>query len=90
MKNITDCVSILKKHLKPGDLITHVRCMGYMEEHRFIRWYNDTWICGKPTSDTVRCGGSRIIADDISPRNVTHVNREPVENLDFLEALKCK
>lgn len=81
-----DRASILKKHLKPGDLITHTRCLGVLGEHYFYRWDDkDVWICGKPTLDTVKCGGSDFETDKIHPLNVTYVNRVPVENLDFME-----
>lgn len=72
------------KHIKKGDLITHTRCMGVLEEHIFSGM-DGVWICGNPTFRTVKHGGSKKRADDISPRNVTHINRVPVDALDFLK-----
>lgn len=72
----------LKEILKPGDLITHTRCMGILAEHVFTRW-DGYWICGTATSETVRCGGSKGESVDISPVSITHVNRVPIDCLDF-------
>jgi hypothetical protein len=65
-----------------GDVITHTRCGGYIEEHVFCglksgRELNEA----QPTKDTKKFGG--YAANDISPRNVTHVNRMPVEMLEL-------
>lgn len=41
------------------------------------------WLRGTPPKDTIRLGGSREPADDIAIRNVTHINRVPVEVCEF-------
>lgn len=71
--------AIIEAHLKPGDTITHTRCMGCVEEHIYLGKDVGPWLRGKPTRDTIRLGGSRYEADDIHPRNVTHINRTPVD-----------
>lgn len=79
---------ILDKHLKEGDVLTHVRCLGCLEEHRFTG-RDGIWLCGTPTTDTLRLSGlvgsaRANAARDISPLNVTHVNRVPLEALELL------
>lgn len=77
-------VEIVKKHLRPGDLITHTVCMGELQEHVFTG-YDGNWLCGKPTKLTVKYGTCvNKYTNDISPDNITHINRQPVECLDFL------
>jgi hypothetical protein len=76
--------AILVNYLQPGDLLTHTRCMDALSEHRFVRWTDDgLWLIGNATYDTVRYGNevSRK-ADDISPYNVTHVNRCHIDTID--------
>jgi hypothetical protein len=78
----------VRSQVKLGDTLTHTRCMGCVEEHIYtgttIGKY--AWLCGKPTKDTIRLGGSKSDADDISPRNVTHINRVPIEAAEFLNS----
>ena len=76
---------ILAKYLKVGDLIMHTRCMGVVEEHRYTG-RDGIWLCGKPTTDTIRFGGSSFPINDISPLNVTHINRVPLEVVPMLAA----
>lgn len=76
-------LDIIKRHLKPRSLITHKRCAGIIEEHRFTGW-SGQWICGNPTKDSLLNGTSRFKADDIAPKNITHIGRVPVEALDYL------
>jgi hypothetical protein len=78
----------LDEHLKAGDVLTHTRCMGCLEEHVFTG-RDGIWLCGTPTADTRKLSGLKGSAqanavNDISPLNVTHVNRVPLENLSFL------
>lgn len=73
----------VRKHVKVGDTLTHTRCMGTIEEHLYTR-DEGRWLCGKPTKDTIRLGGSKLDANDIAAGNVTHVNRTPVDALKFL------
>jgi hypothetical protein len=77
--------NLVLKHVEIGNLITHTRCMGVIEEHYFTGW-DGKWMCGKPTKETKKYGGEKT--NDISPLNITHINRELVENLDFSETLK--
>ena len=63
----------LKIELKEGDLITHVRCLGMIEEHYFAG-FDGKWICGKPTEETKKFGGGKT--NDIHFNNITHINRE--------------
>lgn len=72
----------IRRILRRGDTITHTRCMGCVEEHVFTK-YGERWLCGKPTRDTVRLGGSKHDADDISFNNVTHINRIPIDVCEF-------
>lgn len=80
---------ILQRHLRVGDLLTHTRCVGIVSEHRFVKWEtggNWKWLTGKITSTTKKCGHETAkFADDISPFNVTHVNRVPINDLDRFE-----
>lgn len=69
--------------IKLGDTLTHTRCMGCVEEHVYIG-DDGYWLRGKPCKDTIRLGGSRYEVNDISPCNVTHINRVPVEAVEFL------
>lgn len=70
---------------RPGDIITHTRCMGLVEEHRFTG-LDGPWMCGRATTDTARLAawgsdrahGARGWTNDIAPTNVTHINRVPV------------
>lgn len=89
-------VDLVRKHLKRGDLITHTRCMGLLEEHIFAETRGH-WLCGTATPDTRRMArmegkvhGATGFADDISPLNVTHINRVPVDALDFIAPQKPK
>lgn len=71
----------LLPYLKPGVIITHTRCLGVIEEH-FFTGFDGLALCGKATPDSIALGASSCgIANDISPRNVTHINRFPVEEL---------
>jgi hypothetical protein len=65
--------------------------MGGIEEHAFTS-LDGVWLCGTPTHDTRKLsgltGGAKANAvNDISPGNVTHVNRVPLENLPFMASL---
>lgn len=77
--------AMVRRLVKHGDTLTHTRCMGCVEEHIYTG-DDGHWLCGKPTKDTVRLGGSKYEANNISPRNVTHINRVPVEAVEFLAA----
>lgn len=80
-------MALVRKIIRPGDTLTHTRCMGCLEEHIYTR--NDgPWLCGKPTRDTVRLGGFKFEIDDISPLNVTHINRIPVAVCEFAGEFK--
>ena len=84
--------AILVRHLKPDDVITHTRCMGRVEEHRFIQW-DGIWLVGRATADTAkidRLERDMRIVNDIHPNNVTHINRDPLDLLDFIAESKCR
>ncbi|MDP9412686.1 MAG: hypothetical protein M3Q08_01035 [Pseudomonadota bacterium] len=79
-------LAVLEPHLEEGVTLTHTRCMGLVEEHIFTGM-NGRWLCGFPTSDTLRLsatGNYDGAANDIAPANVTHINRVPVESLALL------
>ncbi|KVV40930.1 hypothetical protein WT27_13475 [Burkholderia territorii] len=76
-------VAAVRRLVKRGDILTHTRCLGCLEEHIFEA-FDGEWLCGWPTTDTKRLEGcsprSRgTYANDISPANVTHINRMPVD-----------
>jgi len=73
-------------HIKIGDLLTHTRCLGGIEEHYFTGM-DGNWLCGKATKETIKFGGFKTV-NDISTKNITHVNRVPVGNLEFMKGLK--
>lgn len=76
----------IRRFLREGDTITHTRCMGCVEEHIFTGYGergSSRWLCGKPTRDTARLGGSKYEADDILFANVTHINRVPIEVCEY-------
>lgn len=77
-------IQLVKKHIKTGDLITHTCCLGAIAEHYFTEW-DGYWMCGNPTKETKKYFGcDNTIINDISPTDVTHINRQLVENIDFL------
>ena len=80
---------ILQVHLEVGDIVTHTRCAGILEEHAYTG-RDGTWLCGKPTRDTTRIGGTSYPANDIHPRNVTHINRVPLDVVPFLAGNRKK
>jgi len=74
----------LYKYLRHGDIPTHTVCAGGIEEHKYTG-RDGKWLCGDPTTDTKRIAkqqgyGARHV-NDISPKNVTHVNRIAVSML---------
>lgn len=78
----------LRRFIKQGDVLTHTRCMGCLEEHAFIGW-DGIWLVGIPTKDTMKFGDldgrdTDHVVNDISPGNVTHINRVPIESVEFL------
>lgn len=79
--------ALLRRHLKIGDLLTHTRCMGSLEEHVFTGW-NGHWLCGRRTAETKKYSKfSSKLVDDIAPMNVTHVNRDNVLSLDVIKEM---
>lgn len=78
---------ILERYLKPGDTITHTRCVGCIEETIYVE-RQGYWLCGRAAPDTIRIEGWDLgddhWTDDISPNNVTHINRVPVDAVPFL------
>ena len=81
--DVSEHEALVRKLVKPGDTLTHTRCMGIIEEHIYTG-NGDRWLCGKPTRDTLRLGGSKYEVNDITPTNVTHINRVPVAAVELL------
>lgn len=82
---LKDLTERLRAVLLLGDVITHTRCMGHIEEHVFTG-FDGLWITGTPTRDTMlmaRGIGARLRQDDhvnnIAASSVTHINRVPVD-----------
>jgi hypothetical protein len=79
------CIRI-KQVLKPGMVITHTRCMDFLEEHVFYHW-DGIWIVAIETRDTGLIEGTQgvgmynehTVTNDIHPNSITHINRIPVE-----------
>lgn len=70
---------ILDTHLKVGDVLTHKTMLGCLEEHTFTE-RDDIWLVGVPTEDTRKFTGQAEGAEKrISPLNITHINRAPIE-----------
>ena len=84
----TEHEALVRRLATLGDTLTHTRCMECIEEHIYTG-DDGRWLCGKPTKDTIRLGGSKCEINDISPRNVTHINRTPVEAIEFLVKTKA-
>ncbi|HPS30816.1 MAG TPA: hypothetical protein PLZ43_11210 [bacterium] len=77
----------VKKILAPGDLITHKCCGDSIQEHYFIE-FDGAYIVGKPTKETLKY--STDFGEPIHPLNVTHINREKVECIKFLDNFRGK
>lgn len=80
---------IIERFLKPGDTLTHTVCMGGIEEHIFTH-RDGRGLCGVPTADTMRIEGMEDDpadndVNDISPANVTHINRTAVECVPLMD-----
>lgn len=76
--------------LKEGDLLTHTRCMGHVEEH-FYTGMDGLWVCGVPTKTTLALLGGEYLGfpdNDIWPLSITHINRMPVGQFLDNEILK--
>ncbi len=78
----------VKRVVKVGDVLTHTRCMGCLEEHIFTGWDGE-WMCGDPApAPAFFADLSAEPVNDIAPGNVTHINSVPVENVEFLLNVK--
>lgn len=81
----------VRRIVKEGDLVTHERCMGCIEEHIITGWDLDhRWLCGTATLESVAYGAFPGETDDISPRNVLYINRAPVAVADQLVCSRPK
>jgi hypothetical protein len=81
-------LALLKKHLVKGDYILHTRALGRVQEHTFVSW-DGLWIIGRPTSNTITIEkGIKLGPSTIHPMSVTHINREPIANLEVYSELK--
>lgn len=83
-------VALVKRVVRVGDVLTHTRCAGCVEEHEFLGW-SGQWMRGRPTRDTFRFNnqsGQRTAkyheVNDIHPVNVTHIQRAPVDVVEML------
>jgi hypothetical protein len=87
--NLNERIAQLKKVLRPGDYILHTGCGGLMQEHKFTGW-DGNWICGKATRNTMTLIPLMIgnFANDISPMNITHINRTSVEDFGMKDTAK--
>jgi hypothetical protein len=72
---------VIRDNVKPGDLLTHTRCMGDIEEHIF-HGFSGVGMLGKATKTTKDMGGADT--DDIYPGNVTHINRVFWQSIEFI------
>jgi hypothetical protein len=84
--------AIIKKFARKGDVLTHQRCGGIIEEHHFTGW-DGRWITGEPTRDTMRFGKleggmSANAVNDIAPANVLYINRCPLASVPFLAEME--
>ncbi|MBL4768107.1 MAG: hypothetical protein JKY94_10395 [Rhodobacteraceae bacterium] len=77
------------QYLKPGDLITHTVCCRILEEHYFVG-VDGHCIVGKPSHDTMlqkeaelEYSPEELITNDILFSCVTHINRCPIDALEF-------
>jgi hypothetical protein len=76
-----DYRALVHKLVRPGDILTHTRCLGSIEEHIYTQ--NDGyWLCGLPTHDSTLLSYALDEVRDISPLSVTHINRLPVAEVD--------
>jgi hypothetical protein len=87
-RKIDEAMAVMGKHLRPGVVLTHTRCMGCIEEHVYTG-VDGIWLCGYPTRDTFAMDGGEgrrkaNTVNDIAPSNVTHINRIPVGALDLV------
>lgn len=83
-----EALDALRPLLKEGDVLTHTACAGCILEHVFAG-YEGRWICGYPTRDTMLIEQHEGSAkshwtNDISPINVTHINRVPIAAVPML------
>jgi len=85
-------VRLVEVHLQVGDIITHRTCGAGIAEHVYIG-KSGNWLCGRPTVTTYHLEGMtggrfkpHNRADDISPLNITHINRIEVSALSFVDA----
>ena len=79
-------IALVHKYIRLGDTITHTRCMGCIEEHIYTG-HDGIAFCGRPTKDTIRIEkiDPTFVSDvnDIHPANITHINRTPIDVLEF-------
>lgn len=80
-------ILIVQKYLKVGDLITCTRCGGELAEFTFMG-RDGHWLIGKATRETMKHNTFvELKTTDIAEIHVTHINRQQVEALPFLEKL---
>lgn len=83
-------VAKVRKHVRLGDIVTHIRPGGQLEEHQVtnLNWQSRGMLAGWATGDTRhmktfgdRGHGRSGDAFNIHPARVTHINRLPVAML---------
>ncbi|NUU41393.1 hypothetical protein [Tardiphaga robiniae] len=90
-------MAIIDQYVRPGDTLTFTRCMGSLAEAVFTRRFGH-WLYGTPTFDTVNHDQLEYDEDehcypeftDISPLNVTHINRDAVDAIPTLVEIDPK
>lgn len=82
-------VDFVKRIAQPGDVLTYTGCMGELREIVF-KEMDGGWMAGIPTSDTVKINNlkRREWINDVAPGAVTHINRQNVEWIPFLNDLE--
>jgi hypothetical protein len=83
---------LLQPYLAEGVTVTHTVCCGILKEHVVVDFgqfgtgpIGMIWLSGYPTGDTMRIDGDAfVLADDIAPLSITHVNRVPIDCLEMI------
>jgi len=83
---------LLQPYLSEGVTVTHTVCCGILKEHVLVDFdqigagpIGMIWLSGYPTGDTMRIDGDPfVLADDIAPLSITHVNRVPIDCLEMI------
>lgn len=81
-------IEIVRKYIKPGDLLTSELDGGMIAEHTFSKFNSgDDYLQCLPTSETLKHLNPNIYRDSLNlvhAVNVTHINRQSVESIPYL------